>query len=254
MRGSRRLTVLRDAQRRVDGAGKGHRQQHHVRRVALDRLERERLERPVHQVGRGRERLCERLEGGLARGELLGIADELEPVVHGVAHDVGDVVQVERRQVARAVREAERPERPGERVPSFLAGGVGLERVEAPSLGKELAGGDAVRERCVAPLQERDRRIDGRRVTWVLGEKMSHPGGALRCRLRLGRAAQRRHTFAREKPQHQSEREVLLARIDAARAQKAGQIGDRRVRGVELRHRRDEAEHARRRGRHGEGG
>src|SRR5262245_18840142 len=113
--------------------------------MALERLERERLERPVDQVGRVRERLRERLERGLARGEAFGVTHELETLVDRVAQDVGDVVQVERREVPRAVGKAERAERPGERVSAFLAGGVDLERIEARTLGKKRSGVDAVR-------------------------------------------------------------------------------------------------------------
>ena len=51
--------------------------------------------------------------------------------------------------------------------------------------------------------------------------------------------------------QHQRQRQLFLHSRNAARAQKAREVGGGRVRGVELRHRRDDGQHAGGQGGHG---
>ena len=83
-----RLDRLRDAQRAVHRAGEGHRQQHQRGRWrAISRAQA--LQRAIDQVGWRKPRLRQRLEAGLAGGELLGVAHELEARVDGVAQHVG---------------------------------------------------------------------------------------------------------------------------------------------------------------------
>ena len=54
--------------------------------------------------------LVQRVEGGGARGESFAVARELEARVDADAPDVGEVVDVEAREVARLLRRAERAE------------------------------------------------------------------------------------------------------------------------------------------------
>ena len=114
-------------------------------------------QRAVHQVQRRGQRLGQRLEAGLAGRQLLGVAHELEARVDRVAQHVGDVVQVQRGQVARAVVRAQRTEGPGQRIAAIVVD-IGVERHEARPLGQEAAAGDAVHQRRVAALQEGQRR------------------------------------------------------------------------------------------------
>ena len=235
-----RLDRLRDAKGRVHRAGERHRDQHQGRRVALHGRERQRDQRAVDEVGRGGQRIGERVEGRLALRERFGIAHELEARVDRVAQHVGDVVQVQRGEVPRAVVQAERAEGPGERVAAVF-GHVDVKRFEARALGQKGAAADAVRGGRVAALQERDRRRDRREVAVELRvEAPSRCGVRLRCGQRVDAFAHRAQAGRREQFEHQRQREVFLRRMDVARAQEAGQVGGRRVGRVELRHRRDD--------------
>jgi hypothetical protein len=65
----------------------------------------------------GKEHSVQRVEGGLAAGQRLGVTHELEALIDRVAQHVGQVVQVERAEVARLVLHAQRAEGPGQRCP-----------------------------------------------------------------------------------------------------------------------------------------
>jgi hypothetical protein len=109
-------------------------------------------------------------------------------------------------------------------------------------LGQEGARVDAVRQRAVAALQEgqhgRHRAGD---ALGGLAVELQRLAGRRVARRGLAQAGQ---AFGAEDPQHQLQRQVGLARVHAARAQEAREVGGARVGGVELRHRRDERQHA----------
>jgi hypothetical protein len=107
-----RLDGLRNAKGRIHRAGEGHRQQHHGGPVALDGLQGQARSVLVHQVGRRRQRLGQRVEGGLAARQRLGVAHELKARVHRIAQHIGQVVQVQRGQVLGAVRAGPGRQRP----------------------------------------------------------------------------------------------------------------------------------------------
>ena len=107
----------------------------------------------------------------------------------------------------------------------------------------EAAPGDAVAQGGVAALQKRDDWGNRTFIARKFLQKMLHAGAT-----RLGGQGARQGThlpqhLGRQNGQHQTQSQVLLDRIHALRAQKAGQVGGRGVRRVELRHRRDDAEH-----------
>jgi len=245
-----RLDRLRDAEGRVDRARERHRHQHERRPVALDRGQRQLAQQFVDEGGRRRQRIGQRVEGGLAERQALGVAHELETRVDRLADHVGDVVQVQRGQVSGVVLRTERAEGPGERA---AAVGVleGIERREARAFGQEGAAADAVRQRGVAALQKRQRRRDGGGVTGVVGLEGLHPRRALGGGQRGDARVHAGQAVARQQFQRQRQRQILLHRVDPARAQEAGQVGGRRIRGVELRHRRDDGQDTNGLGRHG---
>ncbi len=151
-----RLHRLRDAERCVHRTREWHRDQHHPRGVVLQRLPGQLGQRLVDQVQRRGERLRQRVEGGLALRQRFGVAHELEARVDRVAQHIGNVVQVQRREVTCPVLHTERAEGPGQRVTSVVVD-VDVERLEARAFGQEGAAADAVRQRGVAALQKGQR-------------------------------------------------------------------------------------------------
>ena len=147
--------------------------------------------------------------------------------------------------MARPVLDAEHAEGPGQRVAAVLVG-IDVERGEARPLGQELAAGDAVADRRVVPLQEGDGRGDGGEVALEVLGKAVQRRAALALRNGLDALVDGAQAGQRKQFEHQPERDVVLHRHDAARAQEAGQVGGRRVGRVELRHRWDERQDARR--------
>ena len=119
------------------------------------------VERFVDERRLAVERRGERLEGRRARGQLLAVARELEVRIDAMAPNVGEVVDIEAREIARLVRRAEAAERPGERV---VAGRRRCELREPRAFGQELAPDDPQRQARVAALQEPDRGGHGRHV------------------------------------------------------------------------------------------
>jgi hypothetical protein len=129
-----------------------------------------------------RRRRGQRLASGSKVGWLcasdLGVAHELEARVDRLAQHVGQVVQVERGQVAGAVLHAQRAEGPGQRVAAVLVD-VDVER------SKRGPSGRKARRRCGAPASGRapaGRRWPGR---WWRGSgrtvRRSWSPVALRC-------------------------------------------------------------------------
>jgi hypothetical protein len=233
-----RLDGLGDAEGGIDRAREGHRRQHQRRAVAFHGLQRQALQRAVDQV----RRRGQRLEGGLALRQLLGVAHELEARVDGVAQHVGQVVQVQRGQVARAVVQAQGAEGPGHGV-AAVGVDVDVQRREARALGQEAAAADAVRQRGVTALQEGDGRLERLQVgVEPFAERCDRRAAALAGQ-RVDGGLQRLQPGGRQQFQDQRQRQVLLRRRHAARAQEAGEVGGRRIRRVQLRHRRDERQH-----------
>jgi hypothetical protein len=177
--------------------------------VAGQRLGRQRGQGAVQQVGRGGQGLGQRVEMGLGGGQLLGVAHELEARVHRLAHHVGQVVQVERGQVAGPVLQAQGAEGPGQRVLA-LFGGVAVQGLEARAFGQEAAGVDAVGQRGVAPLQEGDHPGHGGAVGVELGQEVVDLRRALALRQGLRRRAQFVQAGGREQAQHQAQGQVFL--------------------------------------------
>ena len=145
--------------------------------------------------------------------------------------------------MARPVLDAEHAEGPGQRVAAVVVD-VDVERGEARSLGQEIAAGDAVPDRRVAPLQEGDGRGDGGEVAVELFVEAAQAGRAFFGRDGGHAPTDLAQSVGRKQVKHQRQRDVGLRRRNPARAQEAGQVGGRRVGHVQLRHRRDEREDA----------
>ncbi|MNY19568.1 hypothetical protein D3C86_1530080 [compost metagenome] len=238
-----RLDRLRDPERRVDRSGKRHRQQHHRRRVAGQRLRRQLAQRLVHQVQRRRQRLRQGIEGGLAAGQRFGIAHELETRIDGVPQHIGQIIQIQGGQVLGAVMQAQRAERPPQGIAPVLVH-VHVQRAETGSFGQEIAAHDTVGQGRIAALQEGDRRVDRGQVARLHGHECLDRGRVFFQRQRGHPFRHRPQAVGGQQPQHQRQRQILLERGDAARPQKAGQVGGGRIRGVQLRHRGDDGQHA----------
>ena len=130
--------------RRIDRAGEGYGNQHQTRFVTVDGRQGEFFQRRASTRGfRGGEGACQRFESRLAACQRLGVADELEARVDGVAQHVGEVVEIERCQMPRPVLHAERAEGPGQRIATLVVDVV-VERGEARAFGQKLAAADAM--------------------------------------------------------------------------------------------------------------
>ena len=247
------LDGLCNAKRRIHRARKRHRQQHHIGRVACHRFERERAQHLVHQRGRGGQGLGQWFERGLAARQRFGVAHKLKAFVHRVAQHIGQVVQVQRGQVLGLVVQAQGAKSPAQRVAALLMN-IDIERGEARPFGQEAAAHDAVRQRAVAPLQKGNGGANGGQIPVLLRGKALHRRALLFGGHRIDPGGHCAQTFRREQAQHQRQRQVLLRRRNAARAQKPREVGGRGVRCVELRHRGDDGQHAKRWDGHGGGG
>ena len=133
-----------------------------------DQLARDLGERLVDECRLGVERGGQRLERRRARGQFLAVACELELRIDALAPDVGEVVDIQAREVARLVGRAQAAERPSERV---VAAGR-RERCEPGPFGQELAADDAQRKARIATLQEADRGLDRRNVALRMLQKV----------------------------------------------------------------------------------
>ena len=210
-----RLDRLRDPKRRIHRAGKRHRHQHDRRRVALDRRRRQAAQQAIDQVRRRRQRLRQCVEAGLALRQALGVAHELEARIDRIAQHIGNVVEVQRGQVARAVLHAQRTEGPGHRVVAVVVD-IGLERGKARPLGQEAARADAVRECGVAALQEGHRRADRRAVLVEVLDESARQRTALVRRQRGNVPVDRRQSIDRQQRQREPQRQIFLHRVHAA--------------------------------------
>ena len=214
------LHPLADAQRPVEVAREGHREAHQVRPVRLevlvDRLE----EQLVEHVGRALQLPPHALEGGAEVHELVVEAvhqRDLEEGEDGLAHEGGDVVEVERRDVLAAVVQ-------GQRVAGAVVPVVALGGLEVLAARQEVLVDQAIGERGVAPLQEADHRLDGGDVAVPqvvhaarLGRELAphgHRGGEHPLEAATGKELEQR-----------LQAEVGLIHLTAAPAQIARQVG-----------------------------
>ena len=239
------LDGLGDPQRPVDGAWKGNRQQHQVWGVPGQYVPREVGQCPVQQVRRCGQRIGQGVEVGLAGGQSFGVADELKARVHRVADHVGQVVEVQRGQMACAVLQAHGAEGPAQRVAALaLEGGVRIiliDRGESRAFGQEGTGVDAVCQGGVSALQERDRGLDRGTVAGERFKEVGHAGRVFDAAVQ-GRLTQLVQPRPRQHTQHQLQRQIVLFGLNTPRSQEARDIGGAGVGRVELRHRRDEAQ------------
>ena len=237
------LDRLRDPERRVDRARKRHRDQHDARLMRGDRIACQPMQDLVDQRVRRGQCAGQRIEARLAHRQRLGIADEFEARVDRVAQHVGEVVQVQRRQMPCAIVQAERAEGPGQRVAAVIVD-VDIERGKARSFRQEAAADDAVRDRRIGALQKRDRRRDRRAIRRELLAKRIDTRRDRSGRQCIDAGLDPVQSSDAEQFQHQRQRQVRLHRGDAVAAQEAGQVGGGRVGRVQLRHRRDDRQHA----------
>jgi hypothetical protein len=113
------------------------------------------------------ERRGERLERRRTGRQLLAVARELELRIDADPPYVGQIVDVQAREVARLIRRAEGAECPSERIVGRRRREVG----EARAFWQKLAADDAQRQARVAALQKPDGPVDGCDVAWCTGEK-----------------------------------------------------------------------------------
>ena len=118
--GVRCLDGLGHAQRGVNRTREGHRQEHELRRVALHRIQGQALDRLVEQGGRGGQGFRQRLEGGLAAGQVLRVTHELKAFVDRIAQNIGQIVQKQRGDVTGAVLHAQGTKGPTKRVAAAI--------------------------------------------------------------------------------------------------------------------------------------
>ena len=259
--------------------------------MARVQLAREVVEQVVDERGLARERLGQRIERGRARGQLLAVARELEVPGDAIADHVGEVVDIEAREVARAVRGPEPAERPAERV-LVVGARTGVDRLEPRALGQQLAADDPQRQARIAALEEPDHRVDGADVRLAVleevGDRRRHVLGLAVGVLGVGVRARGVASvlailagvlaviavFAvvaalallgdpraqlvedpldpglAEQAQEQLDRGVRLRDLEPepglVLAEEAGEVSRRRVRRVQLRHRRRDQEQAHR--------
>ena len=78
------------------------------------------------------------IERRLARRQRFCVAHELEARIDGIANDIGEVIQIQRRNVLGAILQSQRAERPVERIAvAAFAVDIVIERREARPSGKK---------------------------------------------------------------------------------------------------------------------
>ena len=136
---------------------------------------RELVERFVDERGFAGQRLVQRIECRRACSELLAVARELEARIDAEPPHVGEVVDVQAREITRLLRRAERAERGMDLLVERL--------LEARALRQKRAPDDAKRQARIAALQEADRRFHGVGVALGVLEKVSDRNGGTGARL-----------------------------------------------------------------------
>ncbi len=97
------LDGLRDAKGAVNVARKWRRDEHEVRMMLRQRVERQCMQKCIQQTARRVECLLQRIERRLARRQRFCIAHKLEARVDGIADDVREVIEIKGRDVLGAV-------------------------------------------------------------------------------------------------------------------------------------------------------
>ena len=238
-----RLDRLGDAKRRVDIAREGDRHQNQRRAMPRHRVQGQVVQRLIDQVEGGREGRGQRIEGRLALRQGFRVAHEFEARIHPLAQHVGDIVQIQGGEVAGAILHPQAAESPGQGVIAIRVD-VDIEGVEARSFGQKLPSGDTIGQAGVTPLQESDNRNNAGEIAFECFQEGSKQRRAPRQRLDAG--AHRLQPLRRKQAQHQPQGEIFLHRVQSARTQETGQVRRRWIRGVELRHRRDDRQDAHR--------
>lgn len=95
----------------------------------------------------------------------------------------------------------------------------------------------------VPTLQEAQGGFDGLGIAVEVVQELVDRRAALRFGQGQGASSELAQALGTEQFEHQFQGQVVLARIDATRAQKTGQVSAGGVGGVELRHGRNQAEH-----------
>ena len=141
--------------------------------MPCDRLEGECLQPLVHQIRRGRQSLVQRIERGLACRQRLGVAHKFKARVDRLAQHIGQVVEIQRRQMLGPLLNAQGAECPAQGVFACFAD-IHIQRGKAAAFRQVTTGDDAVGERRVAALQKGDDRTDGAQVAIVLRHELAH--------------------------------------------------------------------------------
>jgi hypothetical protein len=138
--------------------------------MARVELRRQLVEQLVDQVGLALEGVAQWVERGRAGGQPLRVAGQLELGGDALADHVGEIVDVQAREVLRAVGDPEPTERPRERV---VVGGAGatVDRREPRTLGEQVAPDDPQREPRIAALEEPHDVLDRRDVAVAVREE-----------------------------------------------------------------------------------
>ena len=191
------------------------------------------------------ERGLQLIERRLARRQRFCIAHELEARVDGIADDVREVIEIKGGDVLGAILQPQRTKGPVERVAFvLLAVDVVLERCKARAFGQVMPRSDTMSQAGIATLQKSNGRRDcGAVGLEVLGEE-ARGGRVLFAGQRAHLPVNRLHALHREQLERQGDGEIGLFRFEAARAQEPGEIRRRRIRRVELRHRRNDRQNA----------
>ena len=97
------LNALRDTQRTVHSAREGDGEDDQSGLVLLQGCQRQLVQNLVHQIGRLPQGLGQGLKTGLAGRQRLAVAHKFKARVDGIAQHIGQVIEVERRQMTRLV-------------------------------------------------------------------------------------------------------------------------------------------------------
>ena len=205
------------------------------------------VEDRIDQRGLALERALQRIERGRAGREPLAVARQLEVRRDAVADHVGDVIDIQAREVLRAIGHAEATERPRERIVVPLA----RDRVEPRAFGQQLSTDDAQCQPGISALEEPHDCIHRALVGLRVREEVRDRGrqflvglaGALRELVMHALEA-----GAAEHAQEQLDRRIRLYHLEiqpfGVELEKARQVRRRGVRRVELRHRGRDQEQA----------
>ena len=161
------LDRLRNAKGAIDRTGERHRQRHDLRLMARDGRQAQLDQGLVNEVARRGQRPLQRRKAWLALRQRLGVTDKLEALIHGIAPHIGQIVEIQRRQVTRPILAAQRAERPTERIATAIVF-IRIECGKARPFRQEVAPDDPMRQAGIATLQEGNGHIDRAEVALKL--------------------------------------------------------------------------------------